>query len=138
MAEQKTVTQIVGSSIADWVKDPATGKERTPQQIIAAVTDAVLADKSNTYGTTLDPLTGQPRPATDAQKVQIALAQLAANAKFEGSRYAPAKEVAKALGGSGRSGTAASLANRPDLWALGKDTVGTMIYRKRLIRLFGK
>ena len=130
MAEQKTVTQIVGSSIADWVKDPATGKERTPQQIIAAVTDAVLADKSNTYGTTIDPVTGKARPATDAQKVQIALAQLAANAKFEGSRYAPAKEVAKALGGSGRSGTAASLANRPDLWALGKETVGTIIDRK--------
>jgi hypothetical protein len=131
MAEQKTVTQIVGSSIADWVKDPATGKERTPQQIIAAVTDAVLADKSNTYGTTIDPVTGKARPATDAQKVQIALNQLAANAKFEGSRYAPAKEVAKALGaGDGRGGTAAALRNRPDLWAIGKENVGKVIDRK--------
>jgi hypothetical protein len=130
MAEQKTVTQIVGSSIADWVKDPVTGKERTPQEIIAAVTDAVLADKSNTYGTTLDPLTGKPRPATDAQKVQIALAQLAANAKFEGPRYAPAKAVAQTLGGAGRGGSVAALVNRPDLWTLGKETVGTIIDRQ--------
>jgi len=130
MAEQKTVTQIVGSSIADWVKDPATGKERTPQEIIAAVTDAVLADKSNTYGTTLDPVTGKPRPATDAQKVQIALSQLAANAKFEGPRYEPAKAVAKALGGAGRGGSVAALVNRPELWALGKENVGKVIDRK--------
>ncbi len=130
MAEQKTVTQIVGSSIADWVKDPKTGKERTPQEIIAAVTEAVLADKSNTYGTSLDPLTGQARPATDAQKVQIALSQLAANAKFEGPRYEPAKAVAKALGGSGRGSSSAALANRPDLWTLGKETVGTVIDRQ--------
>jgi hypothetical protein len=130
MAEQKTVTQIVGSSIADWVKDPVTGKERTPQEIIAAVTDAVLADKSNTYGTTIDPVTGKARPATDAQKVQIALSQLAANAKFEGPRYEPAKAVAKALGGAGRGGSVAALANRPDLWALGKENVGKVIDRK--------
>lgn len=130
MAEQKTITQVVGSSIADWVKDPATGKERTPQEIIAAVTEAVLADKSNTYGTSLDPLTGQPRPATDAEKVRIAMTQLAANAKFEGSRYLPAQQVSQALVGSGRGGSAAALANKPELWTLGKETVGTIIDRK--------
>jgi hypothetical protein len=130
MAEQKTLTQVVGSSIADWVKDPTTGKERTPQQIIAAVTDAVLAEKNLARGVSLDPLTGKPRPSTDQQMVDAALAQLAANAKFEGPRYAPAQEVSKALGGSGRSGGVSALANRPDLWALGKENVGKVIDRK--------
>jgi hypothetical protein len=130
MAEQKTITQVVGSSIADWVKDPATGKERTPQEIIAAVTEAVLADKSNTYGTSLDPLTGQPRPATDAEKVRIAMTQLAANAKFEGGRYLPAQQVSQALVGSGRGGSVTALVNKPELWTLGKETVGTIIDRK--------
>jgi hypothetical protein len=130
MAEQKTITQVVGSSIADWVKDPATGKERTPEQIIAAVTDAVLADKSNTYGTTLDPLTGQPRPATDAEKVRIAMTQLAANAKFEGNRYLPAQQVSQALRGSSRGATTKALVNRPELWAIGKENVGKQISRQ--------
>jgi hypothetical protein len=130
MAEQKTLTQVVGSSIADWVKDPTTGKERTPQQIIAAVTDAVLAEKNLARGVSLDPLTGKPRPSTDQQMVDAALAQLAANAKFEGPRYAAAQEVSKALGGSGRSGGVSALANRPDLWALGKENVGKVIDRK--------
>jgi hypothetical protein len=130
MAEQKTLTQVVGSSIADWVKDPATGQERTPQEIIAAVTEAVLAEKNLARGVSIDPITGKPRPSTDQQMVDAALAQLAANAKFEGPRYAPAKEVSKALGGSSRSGGVSALANRPDLWALGKENVGKVIDRK--------
>jgi hypothetical protein len=128
MAEQKTLTQVVGSSIADWVKDPATGKERTPQEIIAAVTEAVLKEPNLARGVSLDPLTGKPRPSTDQQMVDAALAQLAANAKFEGPRLESAKAVSKALG----KGSAASsaLANRPDLWAVAQENVGKVIDRK--------
>jgi hypothetical protein len=123
----QTVTQVVGSSIDKWAKDPATGKERTPEEIIAAVTKAVLEDKSSTWGTTLDPLTGKPRPATDAQKVQIALAQLAATAKFESPRLLSAQKVSQFFNSGG---AATALANRPELWALGKETVGTIIDRQ--------
>jgi hypothetical protein len=130
MAEQKTITQVVGSSIADWVKDPTTGKERTPQQIIAAVTDAILAEPNLARGVSLDPLTGKPRPSTDQQMVDAALTQLAANAKFEGPRYAAAQEVSRAITGGGRGAGVSALVNRPDLWALGKENVGKVIDRK--------
>jgi hypothetical protein len=130
MAEQKTITQVVGSSIADWVKDPTTGKERTPQQIITAVTDAILAEPNLARGVSLDPLTGKPRPSTDQQMVNAALAQLAANAKFEGPRYAAAQAVSQAITGGARGAGVSALANRPDLWALGKENVGKVIDRK--------
>jgi hypothetical protein len=130
MAEQKTITQVVGSSIADWVKDPTTGKERTPQQIIAAVTDAILAEPNLARGVSLDPLTGKPRPSTDQQMVNAALTQLAANAKFEGPQFAAAQAVSQAITGGGRGAGVSALANRPDLWALGKENVGKVIDRK--------
>lgn len=130
MAEQKTITDVVGSSIANWVRDPATGQERTPEQIIAAVTQAVLAEKNLSRGVSLDPITGKPRTATDAETVRAALGQLAANAQFEGTRYLPAQQVSQALLGSGRRGSAAALANRPEMWALGQETVGTVVDRQ--------
>lgn len=130
MAEQKTITEIVGSSIAEWARDPKTGKERTPQEIIAAVTDAVLSEKNLARGVSLNPITGKPQTATDAETVRAALAQLASNAKFEGNRYLPAQQVSQALRGGGRGGSATSLANRPELWTLGKETVGTVIDRQ--------
>jgi hypothetical protein len=128
MAEQKTLTDVVGSSVANWVKDPATGKERTPQEIIAAVTEAVLKEPNLARGVSLDPLTGKPRPSTDQQMVDAALAQLAANAKFEGPRLESAKAVAKAF--EKGAVTSSALANRPDLWAIGKENVGKVIDRK--------
>ena len=131
MAEQKTLTDVVGSSVANWVRDPATGKERTPEEIIAAVTNAVLAEKNLARGVSLDPITGKPRASTDQQMVDAALAQLAANAKFEGSRYLPASQVAQTFARGGSRGVGVSaLVNRPDLWALGKENVGKIIDRK--------
>jgi hypothetical protein len=130
MAEQKTLTDVVGSGVGKWVIDPKTGKERTPQEIIAAVTDAVLSEKNLARGVSLDPITGKPQTATDAETVRAALAQLASNAKFEGNRYLPAQQVSQALRGGGRGGSATSLANRPELWTLGKETVGTVIDRQ--------
>ena len=129
---------VVGSTIAQWAYDPKTGKERTPQEIIAAVTDAVLADKGGDYGTTLDPLTGQPRPATDVEKVRTAMMNLLGVAKRESGRYLPAQKLFQELGGSvsagagdtGRRATSKALINRPDLWVLGKETIGTQVSRQ--------
>ena len=121
---------VVGSSIAQWIYDPKTGKKRTPQEIVAAVTEAVLADKSGNYGITLDPLTGVARPATGVEKVRVAMTQLVANAQFEGTRLGEAKEVADFLRGSARGATRGALVNQPELWTLGKETVGTIIDRK--------
>lgn len=122
---------LVGSSVAKWMYDPKTGKKRTAQEIVDAVVEAVLtSDDPRLRGVSLDPLTGQPRPSTDQQKVEAALAQLASNAQFEGTRLGEAFEVSQLLRGSGRGGSVKALANRPDLWALGKETVGTIIDRK--------
>jgi hypothetical protein len=122
---------LVGSSVAKWMYDPKTGKKRTPQEIIDAVTEAVLAsDDPRLRGVSLDPLTGKPRPFTDTQKVQAALAQLAGAANYEGSQLREAFEVGQLLRGDSRGAVTKALANRPDLWALGKETVGTIVDRK--------
>jgi hypothetical protein len=126
----RSTAGVVGSSIAMWMYDPVTGKKRTPQEIVDAVVEAVLADKDAPRGQTLDPLTGKPRPSTDLQMVEGALAQLLANANREGNVFSPALEVAQLLGGDSRAATTKALANRTDLWVLGKETVGTIIDRK--------
>ena len=121
---------VIGSSVMKWSIDPKTGKKRTPKEIIAAVTEAVLADKTSPTGTSLDPLTGKPRPSTSAEKVRGALAQLAANAQRESKDLGIADQVFRELKGSGRGGAASSLSNKPETWEIGKDSVGKTIDRK--------
>jgi hypothetical protein len=122
---------LVGSTVTKWMYDPKTGKKRTAQEIVNAVVEAVLAsDDPNLRGVSLDPLTGKPRPFTDTQKVQAALAQLAGAANYEGSQLREAFEVGQLLRGDSRGAVTKALANRPDLWALGKETVGTIVDRK--------
>ena len=122
---------VVGSSVAMWMYDPKTGKKRTAQEIVDAVVEAVLAsDDPRLKGVSLDPSTGKPRTWTDAQKVQSALAQLASNAQFEGSRLSPAFEVAQLLRGDSRGAVTKALANRPDLWEYSSDSVGKVVTRK--------
>jgi len=120
---------IIGSTIAKWAIDPKTGKNRTPQEIIDAVTEAVLADK-NYGGVSLDPSTGKPQSWTAAQKVNQVLMQLMQNAKYEGQRYQPANEVYEYLKKGARANTVKTLANKSESWTLGKDTVGTIIDRQ--------
>jgi len=113
-----------------WSIDPKTGKKRTPKEIIAAVTEAVLADKTSPTGTSLDPLTGKPQSWTPAEKVRAALGQLAANAQRESKDLGIADQVFKELKGSGRGGASSALANKPETWMIGKDKIGTVVNRK--------
>jgi hypothetical protein len=62
--------------------------------------------------------------------VETALAQLATNAQFEGSRLKDALDVAQLLRGDIRGATAKALANRPDLWEYSPDSVGKVVTRK--------
>ena len=120
---------VIGSSVAQWLIDPKTGKKRTPQQIIDAVTEAVLADKTP-GGISIDPITGKQQSWTPAEKVRAALGQLAANAKRESKDLDIADKVFKALKGDGRGAASSSLANKPETWLIGKDKVGTVVDRK--------
>jgi|688.fasta_scaffold12093_10 hypothetical protein len=120
---------IVGSTITKWAIDPKTGKKRTPKEIIDAVTEAVLADKSS-GGISLDPLTGKQRSLTPAQKVNQALGQLMQNAMYEGQGYGDAYGVYEYLKKGSRGLTVSSLANRPENWEINKDSVGKIIDRK--------
>jgi hypothetical protein len=120
---------IVGSTITKWAIDPKTGKKRTPKEIIDAVTEAVLADKSS-GGISLDPLTGKQRSLTPAQKVNQALGQLMQNAMYEGEGYGDAYGVYEYLKKGSRGLTVSSLANRPENWEISKDSVGKIIDRK--------
>ncbi len=120
---------VVGSSVMKWSIDPKTGKKRTPQQIIDAVTEAVLADKTP-GGISIDPITGKQQSWTPAEKVRAALGQLAANAKRESKDLGIADEVLKAMKNSGRGAASSSLANKPETWLIGKDKVGTVVDRK--------
>jgi len=121
---------LIGSSVMKWSIDPKTGKKRTPKEIIAAVTEAVLADKTSPTGTSLDPLTGKPQSWTPAEKVRAALGQLAANAQRESKDLGIADQVFKELKGSGRGGASSALANKPETWMIGKDKIGTVVNRK--------
>jgi hypothetical protein len=120
---------IVGSTITKWAIDPKTGKKRTPKEIIDAVTEAVLADKSS-GGISLDPLTGKQRSLTPAQKVNQALGQLMQNAMYEGKGYGDAYGVYEYLKKGSRGLTVSSLANKPENWEISKDSVGKIIDRK--------
>jgi hypothetical protein len=120
---------VVGSSVMKWSIDPKTGKKRTPKEIIDAVTEAALADKTPS-GISIDPITGKQRPWTPAQKVQGALMQLAANAQRESKDLGIADEILKTMKNSGRGTTSSSLANKSETWEIGKDSVGKVIDRK--------
>ena len=120
---------LIGSSVAQWLIDPKTGKKRTAEEIIAAVTEAVLADKTS-GGTSIDPLTGKTQPWTPAEKVRAALGQLAANAKRESKDLGIADQVFRALKGDGRGGASTALSGKPETWLIGKDKVGTVVNRK--------
>jgi len=119
---------VVGSSVMKWSIDPKTGKKRTPEQIIAAVTEAVLADKTS-GGTSIDPITGKQRPSTPAEKVRGALMQLQANAQRESKDLDLADKVFKTIK-SGRGAAVSSLANKSETWEISKDSVGKVLDRK--------
>ena len=121
---------IIGSTITKWEYDPKTGKKRTPKEIVDAVTAAVLADKNAPSGISIDPLTGKQQSWTPAQKVNQIMMQLMQNARYEGQGYGTANEVYKYLQKGARGSTVELLANRPELWSLGKETVGTVLDRK--------
>jgi hypothetical protein len=120
---------IIGSSVTKWSIDPKTGKKRTPKEIVDAVTEAVLADKSS-GGISIDPLTGKQRPLTPAQKVNQALGQLMQNAMYEGEGLSEAYDVYKYLQKGSRKGTVEYLANKPENWEINKDSVGKILDRK--------
>ncbi len=121
-------------SLADWelwLYDKETGKKRTTKEIIAAVTDAVLADKSSRWqGVSLDPATGKPRPSSDAEKVRAAMAQLISNAQRAGKYRQDALAIANELRGDFRRAATEALANRPETWQYRKEDIGKIVTRQ--------
>ena len=114
-----------------WLYDRETGKKRTTKEIIAAVTDAVLADKSGRWqGVSLDPATGKPRPSSDAEKVRAAMAQLVSDVQREGKYRQDAFEIANELRGDYRRYASEALASRPETWQYSPDSVGKVVTRK--------
>jgi hypothetical protein len=119
---------IVGSSVTKFLIDPKTGKKRSAKEIVDAAVEAILASPAS--GTSIDPITGKPRPTTPAQKVQGALEQLRSAAEYEKDGLGIADEVYKYLEKGARGTAVSSLANRPENWEISKDSVGKIIDRK--------
>jgi hypothetical protein len=121
---------IVGSSVTKFLIDPKTGKKRSAKEIVDAVTEAVLADKTAPTGISIDPITGKQRQYTPAQKINAALSQLMSAAEYEKDGLGIADEVYKYLQKGARGMTVSSLANKPENWEINKDSVGKIIDRK--------
>ena len=128
----KTITDIIGSSISQFARDPITGKVRTTEEIIKAALQAGLANVSSSqWGTSYDETTGTINPWNEAQKADAILAQLAANAKREAPNLAYASGVSSALGnfGNQQGNVTYFLQNDPTKWAVDKSKIGSIIKR---------
>jgi hypothetical protein len=121
---------LVGSSVTKFLINPKTGKKRSAKEIVDAVTEAVLADKTAPTGISIDPITGKQRQYTPAQKINAALGQLMSAAEYEKDGLGIADEVYKYLQKGARGMTVSSLANKPENWEINKDSVGKIIDRK--------
>jgi hypothetical protein len=136
MAEKpKTVTEVVGSGIGKWVRDPATGRFLTPQETVEKLRQAIEASDIGAGATQVDIETGQKRGLTKKEQLDIALAQLAQNISYEGSGFPT--ESAALLGylGMGKGGSAEGFRNisrqaylnNPSAWAISRDKIGQTI-----------
>ena len=125
--KQLTLTDIIGSSIGNFDRDPVTGKKRTAQEIIKAALDT--ASKYNwSAGTSLNEATGKVESWNDAQKTNAILSYLSAISEFEKTRLNSAAGVFSILGkGAQDAGVRFSLKSDPTKWAYSQSQVGTIV-----------
>jgi hypothetical protein len=133
--KDKTLTDIVGSGLSQWVRDPATGRFLTPQETVEKLRQAIEASDIGAGATQVDIETGQKRGLTKKEQLDIALAQLVQNISYQGSGFPT--ESAALLGylGMGKGGSAEGFRNisrqaylnNPSAWAISKDKIGQTI-----------
>jgi hypothetical protein len=139
MAEtKKTLTDIVGSGMGQWVRDPATGKWLTAQETIERLRQAIEAGYDPGIRGGVDLTTGQFRESlTPAEKLNMALSQLIQNIQYEGSGFPTDAAALLDYLGQGKLGQRRDFANEtyknisrdfykadPKSWAISQDKIG--------------
>lgn len=94
----KTITDALGSDLEKFRVDPATGKQRTSQEIVNAAIKAGLELPDSAWGTSYDEKTGKNVPWTQQQKIAQIVKQISANATRNAPNREFSKDVANYLG----------------------------------------
>ena len=114
----KTLTDVIGSDLEQFRKDPATGKNRTAEEIIqAAVAKGLKEIAPENRGSN----------TSDEALTNTILAQIKANAKRNAPNTSISADVYKTLGGSKSKGNFAKYLNPSQ--AKYQDKVGQLIKR---------
>ena len=139
MAEkEKTLSDIVGSGMGQWVRDPATGKWLSPQETIERLRQAIEAGYEPGTRGGVDLTTGEFRKSlTPAEKLNMALGQLIQNIQYEGSGFPTDAAALLDYLGQGKLGQRRDFANEtyknisrdiykgdPSSWAISQDKIG--------------
>ncbi len=112
-AFEGTVTGALGSDLERFRKDPATGKDRTPEDIIKAAVDAGL--KSIKF----------PEGTSEYQKINSILSQLKGNAERNAPNTDISDKVFRLLGGSRSEGNFGQYVD-PSQWKYG-NKIGQLV-----------
>jgi hypothetical protein len=124
----KTITDVVGSDLDAFVRDPNTGKERSAEEIVQAILDKGLKEiaPENRGGTT--DAQGNFTPQSDDVLAQTILAQIKANAKRNAANTSYSDAVYKELGGAGGNPNIGEYLSDKSKWKYA-DRVGQYIDR---------
>lgn len=112
----KTITDVLGSDLSKFEKDPVTGKTRTPQEIIQAAVDAGLKEISPE---------NRGSNTSDAFLTEAIINQIAANAKRNAGNRQIAADVYNTLKGGSRGAVSSFL--DPTKWQYGKEQIGKIV-----------
>jgi hypothetical protein len=99
----KSMTEVLTADLEPFRKDPSTGKDRTPEDIIKAAVDAGLKNIKFPEGT------------SEQQKINAILSQLKGNAERNAPNTDISDKVFKLLGGSRSEGNFGQYVN-PSQW----------------------
>jgi hypothetical protein len=112
-AFEGTITGALGSDLERFRKDPTTGKDRTPEDIIKAAVDAGL--KSIKF----------PEGTSEYQKINSILSQLKSNAERNAPNTSISADVYKLLGGKRSEGSFSQYVD-PSAWRY-KGQIGQIV-----------
>ncbi len=136
--KDKTLTDIVGSGLSQWVRDPATGKWLSPQETIERLRQAIEAGYEPGTRGTVDLTTGEYRSnLTPAEKLNMALGQLLQNIQYEGAGFPTEAKGLLGYLGQGKLGPRRDFTNEsyknisrdiykadPTSWAISQEKIG--------------
>jgi hypothetical protein len=113
----KTITDVLGSDLEKFRIDPATGKQRTSQEIVNAAIAEALKLPDSAWGSTTDAKTGKTISTwTQAQKINAIVQQLSANATRNAPNRQFSKDVANYIGSNYDAVTRNYLQNDKTSW----------------------